>query len=254
MTKKQNSIDVWKKAVFSSMIGIIIMFVGLIVILAVFDNSDWAVVLCSGLSTVGAIVLGTVAIIQNKRAEETNERLAMINQAQLETSIIKDNYPLIKFCDLQRIEKNGSILVLRFFDTRNNPLREVCTQNVVAVPLKGKYENEEVRKEIKIREEKVREPLQFTFKNGDSQTGFYMIKVPTEELFDGYRYCRIELEMELISTTGVVTRCKGYALLDSKSNHKGMPGREYPHVYHQFFEIKEIMSEQRCREERILFS
>lgn len=89
--------------------------------------------------------------------------------------------------------------------------------------------------------------MQFTFKNDDSQAGFYMIKVPTGELFDGYRYCRIELEMELISTAGVVTKCKGYALLDSKSNHKGMPGREYPYVYHQFFEIKEIKSEQKYR-------
>lgn len=28
MTKKQNSIDVWKKGVFGSMIGMIILFVG----------------------------------------------------------------------------------------------------------------------------------------------------------------------------------------------------------------------------------
>lgn len=245
MIRKQDDINNWKRFVLGSMAGMIVLFIVLIVILAGFNNSDWAGVLCSGLSAIGAIVLGTVAIVQNKKAEEANERLAKINQDQLEASIIKDNYPFIKFCDLQRIERNGSVLVLRFFDTRNNPLTEACTRNVIAVPLKGKFENEEVQKEIRIRDGEVREPLQFTFNNDDSQTGFYMIKVPTEELFNGHRYCRIELEMELIGTTGVVTKCKGYALLDSKSNHKGMPGREYPHVYHQFFEIKEIMSKQK---------
>lgn len=206
---------------------------------------DWTAIFCMFLSAFASIVLGTVAIIQNKRAEEMNKRLVKINQDQLETSIVKDGYPLIRFCDLQRIEENGDILVLRFFDTRNNPLKEACTWNINAVPLKGKFENEKTRREIKIRDEKVKELLQFTFNNDDSQTGFYMIKVSTAKLFDGYRYCRIELEMELISTTGVVTRCKSYALLDSESNHKGMPGREYPYVYHQFFEIKEIMSERK---------
>lgn len=186
---------------------------------------DWAATACAFLSAIASIFLASVSVIQNKKAEETNERLAKINQDQLEVAIVKDSYPLIKFCDLQRIEKNGSILVLRFFDTRNNPLREACTRNVVAIPLKGKFENEEVQRKIKIRDEMVREPLQFTFNNDDSQTGFYMIKIPTEELFKGYRYCRIELEMDLIGTAGVVTKCKGYALLDSKSNHKGMPGR-----------------------------
>lgn len=238
-------------------IGLIIFFLLLIGLFFVGDwlnlaeklnmhfRFDWAATACAFLSAVASIFLASVSVIQNKKAEETNERLAKINQDQLEVAIVKDSYPLIKFCDLQRIEKNGSILVLRFFDTRNNPLREACTRNVVAVPLKGKFENEEVQREIKICDEKVREPLQFTFKNDDSQTGFYMMKVPTEELFDGYRYCRVELEMDLIGTAGVVTKCKGYALLDSKSNYKGMPGREYPHVYHQFFEIKEIMSERK---------
>ena len=96
MIGKQDGIDIWKRIVLSSMIGMIVLFVVLIGIFAIFDNSDWAMVLCSALSAIGAIVLGTVAIIQNKKAEETNDRLTRINQKQLETSIVRDNYPLIK--------------------------------------------------------------------------------------------------------------------------------------------------------------
>ena len=259
---QKTEIEVWENGVIRS-VAVLAMFFLLLMVTFFFGDYfnladvlnvnlrfDWAANFCMFLSAFASIILGSVAIIQNKRAEEANKRLAKINQDQLEVSITKDNYPLIRFCELQRIEENGSILVLRFFDTRNNPLREVCTRNVVAVPLKGKFVNEEVRREIKIRDESLREPLQFTFNNDDSQAGFYMIRVPTAELFDGYRYCRIELEMELIGTTGVVTKCKGYALLDSKSNHNGMLGREYPHVYHQFFEIKEIVSEQKYNQKK----
>lgn len=252
--------DCFKKWIVKTCILLIVLFVLLTALFFLGDlfnlasvlnleiRYDWAATFCAMMSAISSILLATVSVIQNNNADETNKRLAKINQDQLEASIIKDNYPLIKFCDLQRIEESGSLLVFRFFDTRNNPLKEIVTWRVVAIPLKDKYKNEKVRREITIREKKVREPLQFTFNHDDSQTGFYMIKMPIEKLFDGYRYCRVELEMELISTTGVVTRCKGYVLLDAESNHKGMPGREYPYAYHQFFEIREISSEQKYRQ------
>lgn len=210
---------------------------------------DWAANLCMFLSAFASIVLGSVAIIQNKRAEGMNKQLAKINQDQFEVSIINNNYPMMKFCDLQRIEKDkngGREFVFRFFDTRNIPLKEAYTRNIVFVPLADKYKNEETPRRIIMRRTEKKDTLQFTYLHESIDNGLYMIRVPMKEMmFDGYRYCRVELEVDLISTTGVVTRCKAYALLDAKSNHKGMPGREYPHVYHQFFEIKNIVSEQK---------
>lgn len=209
---------------------------------------DWAATACAFLSAVASIFLASVSVIQNKKAEETNERLAKINRDQLEASIISNNYPFIKFCDQQRIENNNDRkeFVFRFFDTRGVPLKEAYVRDVVVVPLKDEFKNEEKRREIVLQKKEANTLLQFTFLHGDSQTGFYMVRVPTIELFDGYRYCRIELEMDLISTTGVVSKCKYYVLLDGEDGiYRRLNKRIYPYVYHQFFESKEIISEQK---------
>lgn len=239
----------WERRTIGYMIGLLVFFSLLIVLFAILGVSEWASIICAFMSVATAIVLGTATIIQNKRAGETNERLAKINQEQLETSIINNNYPMMKFCDLQRIEKDensGREFVFRFFDTRNVPLKEAYTRNIVFVPLADKYKNEDILRRIIMRRAEKRDTLQFTYLHENVDNGLYMIRVPMKEMmFDGYRYCRVELEVDLISTTGVATRCKAYALLDAKSNHKGMLGREYPYVYHQFFEIKEIMSEKK---------
>lgn len=239
----------WEKQIIRNMIGLLVFFLLLIVLLAILGISEWASVICAFMSVVIAIVLGTVSMIQNKKAGEANERLTKINQDQFEASIMNNNYPMIKFCDLQRIEDDGDgskKFVFRFFDTRNVPLKEAYTRGVGFVPLTGMYKEETESRRVVMRKEKKKDALQFTYLHEGVAGGFYMITVPMKELmFDGYRYCRVEIEMDLMSTTGVVTRCKGYVLLDSGSSHKGMVGREYPYVYHQFFEIKEILSEQK---------
>lgn len=244
---------VWEKQIINYMVGLLIFFSLLVIIFAMLDMSEWASVMCAFMSVVTAVVLGTVSVIQNKKSEETNERLAKINQNQLEASIIGNNYPIIKFRDQQRIENRNSRkeFVFRFFDTRGVPLKEAYIRNVVVVPLKGEFENEEERREIVLQKKEVSTLLQFTFLHDDSQTGFYMVRVPTVELFDGYRYCRVELEMDLISTTGVVSRCKHYVLLDGEDGiYKQLNKRIYPCVYHQFFENKAIISEQKYLKEK----
>lgn len=250
MREQNNS---WEKQIIRYMVGLLVFFLLLIVLLAMLGISEWASIICAFMSVVTAVVLGTVSVIQNKKAGEVNERLARINQDQFEASIINNNYPMIKFCDLQRIEDDGGggkKFVFKFFDTRSIPLKEAYTRGVGFVPLAGMYKEEEGTRRVVMREKEKEDALQFTYLHEGVAGGFYMITVPLKELmFDGYRYCRVEIEMDLVSTTGVVTRCKGYALLDSESNHKGMAGREYPHVYHQFFEIKEIMSEKKYGKE-----
>lgn len=230
-------------------IATILISLILTIVFSILGNFEWASILCALLSAIGTITLAFVTIIQNKMAEKTNKRLAQVNNDQFEASIINNNYPLVKFCDLQRIENNGDgskKFVFRFFDIRNIPLKEAYTKNVGFVPLADKYKEEENSKWITMRRKQKKDALQFTYLHEDTADGLYMIVVPMKEpMFDDHRYCRAELEMDIVSATGVVTRCKGYALLDSESNHKGMLGREYPSVYHQFFEIKEIMSEQK---------
>ncbi len=210
---------------------------------------DWAANFCMFLSAFASIVLGVVAIIQNKRAEEMNKQLAKINHDQFEASIISNNYPLIKFCDLQGIgDDNGAKkFVFKFFDTRSIPLKEVYTSNVGFVPLADIWKDEDQPKWVIMRKKKQKDELQFTYSHeGINNDGFYMLTVPMKEsMFDGYRYCRVELEMDLISTTGVVTKCKGYVMLDSDGEHKFVDNGKYPYAYHQFFEIKEIMSEKK---------
>ena len=66
-----------------------------------------------------------------------------------------------------------------------------------------------------------------------------------EKVFDDHRYARIELKMDLVSTTGVVTRSKVYVLIDKESKHKGMAGKNFLQVYDQSLEIREILSEQK---------
>ncbi len=264
MSKKKRNDEFWERDVIKNTFCLVVLFLLLTMAFFIGDwfnlaetlglhlRFDWAANFCMFLSAFASITLGSVAVLQNKRAEEMNKQLAKINRDQFEVSIINNNYPMIKFCDLQRIENtdDGSKkFVFRFFDTRNIPLREVYTRNIGFVPLADKYKEEEKPRRIIIRKEEQKDALQFTYLHEGIKDGLYMITAPMRDaMFNGYRYCRVELEMDIVSTTGVVARCKGYALLDSESKHKGMLGREYPYVYHQFFEIREIISEKKFNE------
>lgn len=244
------NIKVQWKIVINSMIGVVVLFLVLIALLMAFGYSEPATIFCSALSAVGAIILGTVAVIQNKEAQETNKRLAKINQEQLETSIIKDNYPLIKFCKTQRIESDNKTLTLRFFDVRNAPLKESYTRNVGWLPFDSKYRASSEGRRLVLRKKEKKDTLRFTYPHSGSNEGIYTVSVPVDNLFRDYRFARIELEMDLISTTGVVTRNKAYVLLDKECDYKGMKERKYLTAYDQTFEIKEVMSEQKYRGER----
>ncbi len=260
--KRRKDNGAWEKDVLKNTLFLMIFFVLLICLFFVGDwldwaelfnlhlRFDWAANFSMFLSAFASIVLGSVAVVQNKRAEEMNKQLAKINRDQFEASAINNNYPMIKFCDLQRVDNdNGNKkFIFKFFDTRNVPLKEAYTRNIAFVPLTNKYKEDGKPRRISMRKEEKRNALQFTYLHEGIVEGIYMIAVPVkEEMFNDYRYCRVEIEMDLISTTGVVTRCKGCALLDSRSKHKGIDNREYPYVYHQFFEIREIMSENKFK-------
>ena len=235
----------WEKQTISYMIGLLILFSLIVVLLAIIGMSEWASVICAFMSVVTAVILGTVTVIQNKRAEETNERLAKINQDQLETSIINNNYPMIKFSENQRIQDSRKTFILRFFDIRNTPLKEVVTRNIEYLPYEKKYKPLDGNKKTTIRESEVKDVLKFTYPHNGSNEGVYTIKIPVNKLFGGYRYARIELEMDIIGTTGVVARYKAYVLMDKESGYKGVSGKDYPYVYDQSLEIREIISEKK---------
>lgn len=206
---------------------------------------DWAATACAFLSAFASILLASVSVIQNKKAGEVNERLARINQAQLEASIINSNYPMIKFSELQRIDDDGNTFVVRFFDVRNVPLKEAYTRNIEWTPFEKKYKQLDGTEKSILRKKEIKDVLKFTYPHNGSNDGIYVIKIPVNNLFDGYRYARIELEMDLVSTTGVVTRSRAYVLMDRECKHKGMAGRQFLQVYDQSLEIREIMSEQK---------
>ncbi|MBR3172447.1 hypothetical protein IKF21_00800 [Candidatus Saccharibacteria bacterium] len=235
----------WEKQILKYMIGLLVFFSLFIALFAILGISEWASVVCAFMSVVTAIVLGTMTAIQNKRAEETNERLARINQEQLEASIINNNYPMIKFSELQRIDDDGNTFVVRFFDVRNVPLKEAYTRNIEWTPFEKKYKQLDGAEKSILRKKEIKDVLKFTYPHNGSNDGIYVIKIPVNNLFDGYRYARIELEMDLVSTTGVVTRSGAYVLMDRESKHKGMAGRQFLQVYDQSLEIREIMSEQK---------
>ena len=235
----------WEKQILKYMIGVLVFFSLFIALFDILGISEWASVVCAFMSVVTAIVLGTMTVIQNKRAEEANERLARINQEQLEASIINNNYPMIKFSENQRIQDSGKTFILRFFDIRNTPLKEVVTRNIEYLPYEKKYKPVDDNKKTTIRKSEVKDVLKFTYPHNGSNEGVYTIKIPVNKLFGDYRYARIELEMDIIGTTGVVARYKAYVLMDKESGYKGVSGKDYHYVYDQSLEIREIISEKK---------
>lgn len=223
------------------------MIIIAILIVDIFDLSeklnihlrfDWAMILCTFSAAIASVILGIVSIKQNTR-------LAKINDAQLEHSIIAQNYPLIKFCSNQIIEVDNDIFKLKFYDTRNTPLREIYVGNMRLIPYSEAYKVEEGCEPIWAQKAKQRLEVEFTpyHKKNDVSDGFYFADIQSDpELFQKHEYYRIEFELDVVSTAGVVT-IYDYKILVRRSDETNeSKSRRYPEVYHQFYSLKNIMS------------
>ena len=93
--------------------------------------------------------------------------------------------------------------------------------------------------------------LQLTYLHEDIEKALYMIDINVnQELFNSYRYFRLELQTDIVSVAGVVSKNECFALLDTNYKYPGMASRDYFEVYHQFFEVKEILSEEKYNRQR----
>lgn len=205
---------------------------------------DWAIIICTFVSAIAAICLGIVSIEQNKR-------LAEINDAQLESSIVAQNYPLIKFCKEQIIKIDTSIFELKFYDTRNIPLKEIYIKNMALIPYSEMYKVNETSKPIWIQKEKKRIQVEFTpyHEKNDESEGFYFADVKSDlEIFQKHKYYKIEFELDVISTSGVVTTYKYKLLVERADGINPLKNRRYPKVYHQFYEFGAIISVKKYTE------
>ena len=199
---------------------------------------DWAMIICTFVSAIAAICLGIVSIEQNKQ-------LAEINDAQLESSIVAQNYPLIKFCKEQIIKIDNNIFELKFYDMRNTPLKEIYIKNMALIPYSEMYKVDGVSGPIWIQKEKKKFQVEFTpycEKNSESE-GFYFADIYSDlEIFQAHKYYRIEFDLDAVSTSGVVTTYKYKLLIERADGINPLKNRRYPKVYHQFYEFGDIMS------------
>lgn len=199
---------------------------------------DWAMIICTFVSAIAAICLGIVSIEQNKR-------LAEINDAQLESSIVAQNYPLIKFCKEQIIKIDNNIFELKFYDMRNTPLKEIYIKNMALIPYSETYKVDGASEPIWIQKEKKKFQVEFTpyhEKNSESE-GFYFADIYSDlEIFQAHKYYRIEFDLDVVSTSGVVTTYKYKLLIERADSINPLKNRRYPKVYHQFYEFGDIMS------------
>lgn len=254
MLKKNNSKDNKKNnlktSIYRSLIWILRVFAVIIIAILIGDmfnladtlnihlRFDWAMIICTFVSAIAAITLGVVSIEQNKR-------LAEINDEQLESSIVAQNYPLIKFCKEQITKIDTSTFELKFYDTHNTPLKEIYIKNMALIPYSEAFRVDESRKPIWIQKEKKRIQVEFTpyhEKNNESE-GFYFADINSDlEVFQRYKYYRIEFELDIISTAGVVTTYKYKLLIERADGINTLKNRRYPKVYHQFYEFGDIMS------------
>ena len=206
--------------------------------LNIYLRFDWAMIICTFVSAIAAITLGVVSIEQNKR-------LAEINDAQLESSIVAQNYPLVKFCEKQIIKIDSSILELKFYDTRNTPLKEIYIKNMALIPYSEMYKVDKASKPVWIQKEKKKIQVEFTpypEKSNESE-GFYFADINSDlEVFQAHKYYRIEFELDVVSTSGVVTTYRYKLLVERCDSINSLENRRYPKVYHQFYEFGDIMS------------
>lgn len=254
MLKKNNSKDNKKNnpntSIYRSLIWILRVFAVIIIAILIGDmfnladtlnihlRFDWAMIICTFVSAIAAITLGVISIEQNKR-------LAEINDAQLESSIVAQNYPLIKFCKEQIIKIDNNIFELKFYDTRNTPLKEVYIKNMALIPYSEMYKVDGASEPIWIQKEKKKVQVEFTpyhEKNSESE-GFYFADIHSDlEIFQARKYYRIEFDLDVVSTSGVVTTYKYKLLIERADGINPLKNRRYPKVYHQFYEFGDIMS------------
>lgn len=254
MLKKYNSKDNKKNnpktSIYRSLIWILRIFAVIIIAILIGDmfnladtlsihlRFDWAMIICTFVSAIATITLGVVSIEQNKR-------LAEINDEQLESSIVAQNYPLIEFCKEQIIKIDTSTFELKFYDTRNTPLKEIYIKNMALIPYSEMYKVDGTSEPIWIQKEKKKIQVEFTpyhEKNSESE-GFYFADIHSDlEIFQAHKYYRIELDLDVVSTSGVVTTYKYKLLIERADGINPLKNRRYPKVYHQFYEFGDIMS------------
>lgn len=205
---------------------------------------DWISAVYSLGAMIGSIYLGLVATIQGERANEQNARLSKINEKQLENAILSQGHPLARFSKIQRRDQETNIFHIRLIDVNGVTWRKALTRNIYLQPLSEKYREDSNAQKIKLLDGEIESNLQLTYLHEDIDKGLYMIDVKMKKQhLETHRYYRLEFETDIISTMGVVLRCNCYALLDTEFEYNGRKDREYFEVYHQFLEIKEILSE-----------
>ena len=70
------------------------------------------------------------------------------------------------------------------------------------------------------------------------------------EKFQTHKYYRIEFDLDVVSTSGVVTTYKYKLLVERADNINPLKNRRYPKVYHQFYEFGDIMSAKKYTERK----
>ena len=211
---------------------------------------DWLTGGCTFLAAIASLFLGIVAIIQNIRANESNERLAKINDAQLESSIVSQNYPIIKFRGDQVIKLDTKTFELKFFDVRNIPLEKIFISNMQLYPYSGRYSLDKSVSPISVWKGRRWMQAEFTPEgSADSKkdaSGFYLVDIEVDpSLFQKYPFYRIEFKIDIMSTAKVVTTYKRYCLLMERANSTVQSDtRSRPIMYHQFCEFGKTVSER----------
>lgn len=128
---------------------------------------------------------------------------------------------------------------------RNTPLKEIYIKNMALIPYSEMYKVDEASEPIWIQKEKKKFQVEFTpyrEKNSESE-GFYFADIYSDlEIFQAHKYYRIEFDLDVVSTSGVVTTYKYKLLIERADGINPLKNRRYPKVYHQFYEFGDIMS------------
>ena len=210
---------------------------------------DWVSAGCSFLSFLGSLFLGIVAIAQNDTANRQNEKLAQINKDQLESSIISQDYPQIKFCNKQIVELDTNFFKLKFIDRRDIPIKEILVSNMRIIPYSEMFKVADGKKPIVVQKDLLPIMVEYTpyhEKDGVESDGFYFANIPVNtDWFQENKYCRLEFNLDAISTAKAVTRYRYRLLLQRADGINKQKNRRYPEVYHQFYEYVDILSENK---------
>ena len=214
---------------------------------------DWLTGGCTFFAAASSLFLGVVAIVQNIKANESNERLAKINDAQLENSIVSQNYPIIKFWEEQTIKMDINTFELKFSDIRNTPLEKVRISDVQLYPYSERYKLDENATPVSVWRGHQWIQTEFTPNKGSGgmkdTDGFYLVNIEIDPaVFQKHQFYRVEFKIDVMSTAKVVTTYKRYCLLAERADSIDPTGtRRHPMVYHQFCEFGKTVSEREYR-------